>query len=556
MTPENPRRYDIDWLRIGATLLLFVFHVGMVFNPAPFYHIRNDDLSFGWLVVCGFISLWHMPLFFLLAGWSLCQSLRARGSTGVLRERSLRLFVPLVFTCVVFMPVIKYFELSSGLDLNRNGLRVVPALQDGFRTIIPDGLPDAQPFEQSFSEFLPSFFTLDRFTWAHMWFVAYLFTFTALYLPAFAVLLRRSRAAGRASRLAVYAPIVPLVLVQLFLRPHWPGIQNLYDDWANVAYYTTYLFAGFLLARSPVLEEVAQGEWKRALVVGVATCGVLLGGLLALYDSPSVLLAGSAVAGWCFVLASLGLARRFLSFGNAALHYLSEAAFPVYILHQVAIVVPGYFLVRLPVGVAAKVGLLLTVSVLLTFAAYHLVVRPFAVARVLFGMRPKTCPLPRVATRTAAGLVVLLSMATPTAARAATPEGRWYAEGGAAQVEIARCGQALCGTVVWLRSPFDQNGCVLRDVQNADARLRDRPVEGIELFHGLAQSPEAPDVWTGGTIYDPTSGRTYSCRLTVDGDRLHLRGYLGVPLIGRTTTWIRVGAEEQTCRRVSAVGRP
>jgi len=549
------RRYDIDWLRIGATLLLFVFHVGMVFNPAPFYHIRNADLSFGWLVVCGFISLWHMPLFFLLAGWSLCESLRARGSAGVLKERSRRLFVPLLFGCVLFMPVIKYLELSSGLDLNHAGLRVSPALQDGFRLVIPEGLPVAEPFAESFTAFLPTFFTLERFTWAHLWFVAYLFTFTLLYLPVFSYLLRRPRGLGRVSVLVVYAPLLPLVLVQLLLRPHWPGIQNLYNDWANVAYYTTYLFAGFVLARYPAVEQVTQREWRRALVLGVGTCGVLLAGVLRLYESPSVLLAGSAIAGWCFVLVAVGLARRFLNFGNATLHYLSEAAFPVYILHQAAIVVPGYFLVRLPIGVAVKFLLVLAVSVLLTFAVYHFVVRELSVARFLFGMRPKACPLPRLAPRSAAALLVF-AMAATAPAEAGTPEGLWYAEGGAATVRVEPCGGALCGRVERLRSPFDENGCELRDVWNPDTMLRERVVEGLEILHGLERSPQDENVWAGGTIYDPTSGRTYRCRLTVDGDRLYLRGYLGVPVLGRTTTWIRVGAESRGCRQETQGSRP
>ena len=72
------RRPDIDWLRVLAVYLLFVFHVGKVFDPAPFYHIRNADLSFTMLVVCGFVGLWHMPLFFLLAGWSAVASLQTR----------------------------------------------------------------------------------------------------------------------------------------------------------------------------------------------------------------------------------------------------------------------------------------------------------------------------------------------------------------------------------------------------------------------------------------------------------------------------------------------
>ena len=48
MNPNaTARRYDIDWLRVAATYLLFVFHTAMVFNPAPFYHVRNAELSFG-----------------------------------------------------------------------------------------------------------------------------------------------------------------------------------------------------------------------------------------------------------------------------------------------------------------------------------------------------------------------------------------------------------------------------------------------------------------------------------------------------------------------------
>ena len=135
------RRYDVDWLRVFATYMLFVYHVGMVFNPAPFYHIRNADLSFGMLVVCGFIGLWHMPLFFLLAGWSIPGSLRERGGAGFARERLYKLGLPLVVGCLLFGPPIKYLELRSGLDLNHAGLWVAAPLQPGFRAVIPTGLP-------------------------------------------------------------------------------------------------------------------------------------------------------------------------------------------------------------------------------------------------------------------------------------------------------------------------------------------------------------------------------------------------------------------------------
>lgn len=487
----NPvvRRHDIDWLRVFATYLLLPFHAAMVFNPAPFYHVRNADLSFFFLVLCGFISLWHMPLFFLLAGWSVFSSLSARGARGFLRERFFRLFVPLVAGCVLLMPPIKYLELAGGLDANYAGLHVDPKLQDGFRQVIPSGLPAAAPFDQGFLEFLPTFFTdLSRFTWAHLWFVAYLLTFTLLYLPLF----RRIRDSrewfpGGVSPSWIYAPIVPLAIVQVTMRERWPGLQNLFDDWANFAYYSTYLVAGFLLARFPALEEAAHRERGRALAIALAATLVLFLGVLGVFSSPPVMLAHSAVAGWCFVIALLGWARRKLSFTTPALDYLTESAFPVYLLHQSAIVVPGYFLVQLPLGLWPKFFAILMVATVLTVGVYHWLVRPYRVPRFLCGMKAARCALRR---SRAAGLgtagVVLVAGAVlgaddslaATHADPASPLGRWHAEGEAAQVEI-------------------------------------------------------------------------------DGERLELRGHLGVPIPGRTTRWFRVGAERDACGAAGfGAGRP
>ena len=71
---------------------------------------------------------------------------------------------------------------------------------------------------------------------------------------------------------------------------------------------------------------------------------------------------------------------------------------------------------------------------------------------------------------------------------------------------------------------------------------------GIQILSGLEAG--ADQTWSGGTIYDPTGGKTYRCTLQLEGDsRLRIRGYIGVPLLGRTTTWIRVGSENQMCKR-------
>jgi len=126
-------------------------------------------------------------------------------------------------------------------------------------------------------------------------------------------------------------------------------------------------------------------------------------------------------------------------------------------------------------------------------------------------------------------------------ALAADPIGLWWAEGGSAQVELRDCEAGLCGRVVWLRSPLDEFGCALRDDRNPDPRLKRRELIGIELLSGLQPSADAPDEWSGGKVYDPTSGRTYRAVIRLDEwGRLRVRGYLGIRLLGRTTIWNRV----------------
>jgi uncharacterized protein (DUF2147 family)/peptidoglycan/LPS O-acetylase OafA/YrhL len=567
--PSPERRHDLDALRVFGCYLLFLFHVGMVFNPAPFFHVRNDESSLAFLILCGFIGLWHMPLLFLLAGWSAAASLRSRGVGAFVRERFHKLFVPLVAGCVLLVPAIKYLELRSGQDLNHRGLFVTEEVQASMRSVLPIDLPRAEPFEESFLTFLPSFFTqLDRFTWSHLWFVAYLLVFTLVLLPLLAPLARCSPARRRLSRAWPYLPILPLALIQLTLRERFPGPYNLYNDWANVAFYVTFLLCGFALAVAPGLGDALRAEWRRLLGLGLVATAVLLGAVLGAFESTTVVLGATAVAGWCFVASLLGFARERTRPAGARLRYLAESAFPIYVLHQPVVVVLAVAVVALPFGIVAKFALLLAGSVAVTLALYHFGVRPFGPPRRLLGMKalraapggdrsgakgplPKTAPVRTAASRLQLpllGLLLLLPLA-PSEASALDPKGLWWAEGGFAQVEIRECGDALCGEVVWLRHPFDESGCTLRDAENPDPALRDRSLVGLEILRGLAASPDEPDEWSGGRIYDPSSGRTYSAVVQMETpDRLRVRGYLGIRLLGRTTTWLRVGSEGQ-CRQ-------
>jgi len=545
---DHERRHDADWLRVFATYLLFLFHVAKVFDVAPFYHVKNDQLISQLDLFTHFVHLWHMPLLFALAGWSLCASLRKRGTDGIVQERMRRLFVPLLFGIVAICPVIKYYELRSGMNLSIAGLET------------------GVDFNEPFLAYWPSFFFgLDRFTWAHLWFVAYLLTFTLLYRKRCVTRLSAPPSQQEPRTRDLYAPLVWLVLIQTTLRLVWPGSLNLVWDWANFAYYSVYFLLGFEVGRDPRWEPLIRAEWRRAGGMAMAASVAMAAYLIVVFDgslplgqtpisltfvaSLLPLLAVTAVAGFGMVVALTGFAMRHLGRGSRALAYLSESSLPVYVLHQVAIVVPAFYVVGLDLAVASKFALVLAISITATLGVYHCAVRPFSPMRFALGMSARAAALTRVrrASTVAALGTIVLAFGLVSNARANTEQvvGLWWADSGSAQVEIRARGEELVGTIVWLRAPFGEDGRALRDINHPDPERHKRTVVGIEMLSGFREEEDNPGTWNGGRVYDPGNGRTYQGTIRLDGnDRLLLRGFIGISLLGRTTTWVRVGREE------------
>lgn len=132
-------------------------------------------------------------------------------------------------------------------------------------------------------------------------------------------------------------------------------------------------------------------------------------------------------------------------------------------------------------------------------------------------------------------------------------EGTWLVEDRSARIEIVPCEQRLCGRIVWLQKSRDDSGREPLDTKNPNPARRQQTILGLELLRGVQASPDRKGVWRGGTIYDPQTGKSYSCQLSlVDPDHLKLRGYIGLSLIGRSTRWTRVAAGEALAERPEA----
>jgi uncharacterized protein (DUF2147 family) len=136
-------------------------------------------------------------------------------------------------------------------------------------------------------------------------------------------------------------------------------------------------------------------------------------------------------------------------------------------------------------------------------------------------------------------LVVLTLVTVNIAAKAQTDqiEGLWYNDVKSGKILITREKDGkFYGKVVWLKEPL-KNGKPKVDELNADEKLRSRPRLGLPVLAGFVKDGDKK--YTDGTIYDPNNGKTYSCNITYKGNTLDIRGYIGISLFGRTTTWSR-----------------
>jgi len=114
--------------------------------------------------------------------------------------------------------------------------------------------------------------------------------------------------------------------------------------------------------------------------------------------------------------------------------------------------------------------------------------------------------------------------------------GVWLTSGGEpAKVQIYKFGEKYFGKIVWLQNTIE--GKQMVDINNPDEHKRNQPIVGLIIMRSFQFDY---DEWDDGTIYDPENGKTYSCRLTFkDANTLRVRGYIGIPLFGRTEIWSR-----------------
>jgi len=117
--------------------------------------------------------------------------------------------------------------------------------------------------------------------------------------------------------------------------------------------------------------------------------------------------------------------------------------------------------------------------------------------------------------------------------------GTWLNQEATGKITIYKEGDKYFGKLVWLRTPLDSiTGQPRTDKENPDSKLKSIPLIGLVNLKNFVF--DGKEEWSGGTIYDPKNGKTYKCYIRFETpNRLKIRGYIGVSLLGRNTFWTK-----------------
>lgn len=373
------RFFYIDFLRVLAILLMFVYHVSMIFVAEWDWHIKNAERSNVLMEVNYWMAFFRMPLLFFVSGFISCVLLDRLKTPAFIGQRFNRLIVPTIIGMFLVVAPQVYFERRL------------------------------QGVEFSYLEFYKTFLEFQwypdgNFHWLHLWFIPYLFVYNLLSIPIYQLLKSNSaewieRAISRHTLMLAVGFITIAITPYTFLSVHFPATYDLIHDYARHSFFIFFILAGVLAHRFNVI--MVAIESNRTVLFQLALAAILTINIIRWngwepqnlwhdwlsHPLSYVYIALLNINSWLWVLMLLGYGKRYLNKQSPCLDYCNKAVYPFYILHQTVIVALGYYVVQTQDDATLKYGFLLVACFLLTGFIYHLYIRPFKYVRFMFGVK-------------------------------------------------------------------------------------------------------------------------------------------------------------------------
>jgi len=369
------RRYDFDTLRVFCTGSIFLFHCFCIFAASDFF-IVNSQLSIVLYVLVYLMLVWMLPVFFIISGRVTFYSLGDNQTLKVLKSRFQRYMVPFIFGVLFLSPIIIY--LTRVFHNEYNGSLLSFYINNYFHGLYGYG--------GNFS-----------FLGNHLFYLIYLFVFTTFFLIVIRLKPLKQSQGKRHDWLALFQKpgaifllSIPIILTTElnFVEPTTFGRTGT-GGW-NIFSHFLFFSYGLLFSFDHRFDNIIDRHWKISAVIAVpllATYAWLLTDI-PYYEAVTSWLKAIllGLAGFTTVLAIFGFAHQKINRPMKNITALNRGVMPFYIIHFPIVIIFGFFVTQLNLGLIPKLAIVITLSFISVLALY-LVIKRFRVLRLLFGMK-------------------------------------------------------------------------------------------------------------------------------------------------------------------------
>ncbi|MEA3478880.1 MAG: acyltransferase family protein [Bacteroidota bacterium] len=348
---NTERRHDIDWLRVIAIGLLLIYHIAIIFQPWAMFigFIRSEELMESLWKPMTMLNVWRIPLLFYVSGMGAYFAIRKRNWKELLLERSKRILLPFLFGMIAIVPLHflvfqEYYNLPPGYT--------------------------AHP--------------------AHLWFLGNISAYVLIFLPLFHYLKKIEE--GRFAKGLSYfmsKPIGPLSISVFFILETIlvkPQTFELYaQTWHGFFLGLLAFFFGFLFVYSgkTFWQTVLKWRW---LYMGMAVALYVIRLTVFELKSPAYLI---AIESNCWIFAVFGFGLKYLNRPGPTISYLSQAAYPIYIIHMFVLYAGAKIILPLEIPVVVKFIAITVFTFTVCYLIYEFVIRRIGFLRPLFGLKWK-----------------------------------------------------------------------------------------------------------------------------------------------------------------------
>ncbi len=347
----SERRYDIDWIRVIAICLLMVYHVAIVFQPWGLmvgFMTNTEPWTSLWTPM-SMLNVWRIPILFFISGLGVYFSFQNRNWRQLLKERVLRIGIPLLFGSLIIVPmytlVLQYYY----------SWRV---------------------------QYTPQT--------AHLWFLGNILIYVVISMPFFLYLKGKENNYFNIQLQKLFkSPFVFILIIGCFMAEVLIMKPAIYEMYANTFHGFFLGWLGFVFGY--LFGYAGVGFWEMLirykwifLSISIGLFYVRIANLIKL---PYQVNLPMETCLWIFAI--FGFGHHYLNRPYKYLSYLSSASYPVYILHMIFLGLTCSIILPVNMSVYLKFVVILMGTTFGSLLFYEVIVRRVSILRILFGLNSK-----------------------------------------------------------------------------------------------------------------------------------------------------------------------